>query len=107
MKKLVLSLGLCFLSINSVYSLSFSNHPFEKKTTIKKEISKKININEDSKKTLSRLKGVGNKRAKQILEYKKSNGEFHSDKDFLKINTINKKTLQKIISENKDLIIYK
>ena len=46
------------------------------------------------------LKGIGNAKAKNIIEYRKNNGNFKSIEDLLKVNGIG----EKLFKEIKDFI---
>ncbi len=63
------------------------------KLTVKK---KKININRDFVETLKTLKGIGEKTAKNIVDYRKRNGSFKTKKSLLKVKGIGKKKFNKI-----------
>ncbi len=55
-----------------------------------------INLNTAPKSQLSRLPGVGPKRAEDIIEYREKNGPFKSKKDIQKIKGIGPKTYEKM-----------
>ena len=59
----------------------------------------KININTASKKELTTLKGVGDKIADRIVEYRKDN-TFKTIEEFMNVKGIG----QKVFDKNKDLI---
>jgi len=44
-----------------------------------------VNINTASKEELTSLKGVGDKRAQEIIDYRKKNGDFKSVDDLEKV----------------------
>lgn len=60
----------------------------------------KVDINSADVKTLQALKGVGEKKAEQIVEFRKKNGEFKSVDDLKKVSGIG----QKILDDNKNEI---
>lgn len=64
--------------------------------------SEKININTATKKELMKLKGVGDKIADRIIEYRKIQ-PFEKPEDIMKVKGI----AQKVFDANKDLIIVK
>jgi comEA protein len=65
-----------------------------------KEISilEKVNINKDEEQKLAKVKGIGPKKAKAIIDYRVKNGNFKSIDDLLNVKTrgINKKFLKKV-----------
>ncbi|MGE5654649.1 MAG: helix-hairpin-helix domain-containing protein [Bacillota bacterium] len=58
--------------------------------------SGKININTAEAKTLEQLPGVGEVRAKAIIEYRQKNGPFRSIEDLKKITGIGDKTFEQL-----------
>ncbi len=54
-----------------------------------------VDINNATLEELVTLKGVGKKKAKRIIKYRKKHGCFHSLKEFKKVKGIKKKTLKK------------
>ena len=58
----------------------------------------KVDINTAGVKELQALKGVGDKKAAAIIEYRTKNGQFKSIEDLTKVNGIGKK----IIDDNKN-----
>ena len=61
-----------------------------------KEVSKegKVNINTATVEELKTLKGVGEKRAEAIIEYRKKNGSFKTKEDLMKVRGIGKKLFE-------------
>jgi len=56
--------------------------------------SQKININTASAAELMNLKGIGEKKAKAIIEFRKTNGHFKQPEDLIKVPGIGPKTLE-------------
>lgn len=54
----------------------------------------KININTASAAELMNLKGIGEKKAKAIIEFRKTNGHFKQPEDLIKVPGIGPKTLE-------------
>lgn len=61
---------------------------------------KKINLNEASVQELVTIKGIGQKYAEKIIEYRENNGKFEKIEDIMKVKGIGKKKFEKI----KDII---
>ena len=61
-----------------------------------KEASKdgKVNINTATVEELKTLKGVGDKKAEAIIEYRKKNGSFKTKEDLMKVRGIGKKLFE-------------
>lgn len=91
-----ISLFLCTVSIPTIAadkSVSLAN----KTQTIAKEQSvSKISINKASDKQLATIKGIGVKKAKAIVDYRKLNGKFTALKDLTKVKGIGETTFNKI-----------
>ena len=66
-------------------------------TIVEKEEITKININKADIKNLSKLPGIGEIKAKAILDYRKNIGEFQSLIELTKVKGIGKKTLVKML----------
>ncbi len=63
-----------------------------------KEASKegKVNINTATVEELKTLKGVGEKKAEAIIEYRKKNGSFKTKEDLMKVRGIGKKLFESL-----------
>ncbi|MDR0579365.1 MAG: helix-hairpin-helix domain-containing protein [Campylobacteraceae bacterium] len=59
----------------------------------------KIDINSADAKALTAIKGLGEKKAEAIVEYRDKNGKFKSADDLLKVKGIGKKLLETIKEE--------
>ena len=64
--------------------------------TTNKEAAKegKVNINTATVEELKTLKGVGEKKAEAIIEYRKKNGSFKTKEDLMKVRGIGKKLFE-------------
>ena len=62
----------------------------------KKEVGKegKVNINTATVEELKTLKGIGEKKAEAIIEYRKKNGSFKNKEELMKVRGIGKKLYQ-------------
>ncbi|MBE0492633.1 MAG: helix-hairpin-helix domain-containing protein [Sulfurospirillum sp.] len=60
-----------------------------------------VDINNADEKELSTLQGVGDKKAKEIITYRDTNGCFKSSDELTKVKGISEKT----VAKNKDAII--
>jgi len=58
-----------------------------------------VNINTATKEELTSLKGVGAKRAQDIIEYRKKNGDFKSVDDLQKVPGVGPSLMKQIRSE--------
>ena len=56
---------------------------------------KLININYANSETLTKLPGIGKKKAERIIKFRKKNGRFKRTRDIMKINGIGEKTFKK------------
>ena len=64
-------------------------------TTSKEEAKEgKVNINTATVEELKTLKGVGEKKAEAIIEYRKKNGSFQTKEDLMKVRGIGKKLFE-------------
>lgn len=55
-----------------------------------------VNINTANAAELTKLPGIGESKAKNIVEYRRANGEFQSIRDIMKVSGIGKSTFEKI-----------
>jgi competence protein ComEA len=58
-----------------------------------------VNINTASKEELTTIKGIGDKRAQEIIDYRKKNGDFKSVDDLEKVPGIGPGTMKQIRSQ--------
>jgi competence protein ComEA len=59
----------------------------------------KIDLNSADAKALTEIKGLGEKKAEAIVEYREKNGKFKSVEDLLNVKGIGKKLLEVIKEE--------
>ena len=79
MKKLILALVMCFAVAGSAVAA--------------------VNINTATKEELTSLKGIGEKRAQEIIDYRKKNGEFKSVDELEKVPGIGPGIMKQIRSD--------
>ena len=60
------------------------------------DLKSRVNVNEASQKTLSKIKAIGKKLAEKIVEYRDEHGDFKSFDDLLNVKGLGKKKLEKI-----------
>jgi len=60
------------------------------------KINEKININIATLEELIKLKGLGESKAKKVIEYRNNNGNFETIEDLLKVDGIGTKTFENI-----------
>lgn len=65
--------------------------------------AEKININQASAEEIAHLKGIGQKYAERIVQYRDENGPFESPEDIIKVHGIG----TKVFDVNKDKITVK
>ncbi len=86
------------------FSFSTVIYPTEPRQFHKKErgliesirVAEPVNINTADELTLSQLPGIGNKKAKQILSYRRANGPFKKIAEIKQIKGVNKSVYTKI-----------
>lgn len=79
MKKLILALFMCLVLAGTASAI--------------------VNINTATKEELTSLKGIGDKRAQEIIDYRKKNGDFKSVDDLEKVPGIGPGIMKQIRSQ--------
>ena len=92
--KLILAL-VSFLML-SFGTASFAAEPISKDVSVKTEVAPKnaVNINTADIAELTRLKGIGEKKAEAIIAWRKENGNFKAVDDLLEVKGIGEATLE-------------
>ena len=70
--------------------------PIEETTVNNVASSERLNLNKATEQELMKLRGIGESKAKQIIEYRNKNGGFRSIEDIMKIKGIKKSAFNKI-----------
>ncbi|RLA94334.1 MAG: hypothetical protein DRG25_02750 [Deltaproteobacteria bacterium] len=101
MKKALLILSiLAFMSTFIQMPISFVPQSgivwAEEEVKAQAEVGKKVNINTASAEELATLKGVGEKIAQAIIEYREANGPFKSIEDIKNVKGIGEKKFEEI-----------
>ena len=76
-------------------SISFETE-INKNINEDKKTDRKININTATKEELMSLKGIGEKRAEDIIDFRKANGKFGTIEDIKKVPGIKENAFEKI-----------
>lgn len=76
----------------------------ESTITTKSPIIYPIDINHADLKNLGHIKGLGKKRAKAIIQYRKQHGEFHTLNDLSQVKGFTQKRLQMLLEKNQGKI---
>ncbi len=99
---IVLSLLLIAASVNKYPADPYKpSNAHEQKLIEKLTASKAVNINTASVEELMHLKGIGQKRAEQIIAYRKKYGNFKNVNQIKRVPGVSKR----FINDNKGLII--
>ncbi|WP_163934142.1 ComEA family DNA-binding protein [Paraferrimonas sp. SM1919] len=100
MKKLVHTLTLALPLISASLFVTPSNAIAEPSADAVYQVSKMVNINKADVNELMELKGLGQNKAKRIIEYRQANGPFKNIDQLLKVKGIG----PSFIKKNKSLI---
>lgn len=96
LKKLTCQLLLTSAILLPISQQAFAANNNTKTTPSAMEISDKININKATNEELAAIKGLGNKKAQAIIDYRQGNGDFVSLEELIKVKGIGNSTLKKI-----------
>lgn len=88
---------LIFFLILTVISMSGIQLNGAEKNGVKK--SGQININTAGVDQLSKLPGIGKKKAERIISFRKKNGRFRKTRDIMKVKGIGEKTFKKFAAK--------
>ncbi|ORO64598.1 helix-hairpin-helix domain-containing protein [Streptococcus oralis] len=73
-----------------------ASHQAASETTPSTSKDKKVNLNKASLEELKQVKGLGGKRAKDIIDHREANGKFKSVDELKKVSGIGAKTIEKL-----------
>jgi len=105
MKKTIqMTLVLSLVLMSTVYAMQFNKNKVLKKSSEYNEViikqKNKISLNKASVSSLKQLKGIGSKRAKDIIAFRNSQGSFQKIDDLALVKGFNKKFIQRLIKKN-------
>lgn len=105
---LLIMFSLMFANAVCAAETSKSNVSKEEPVVVKKtEEVKQVNINTADLETLQTLKGIGPKKAQDIIDYRGKNGEFKKIDDLKSVKGFTDKFLAKLQKDNPDIIVFK
>lgn len=84
---------LIFFLVLAIFSMSGIQLQGAEKRVVKK--SGQININTAGVDQLSKLPGIGKKKAERIISFRKKNGRFRRTREIMKVKGIGEKTFKK------------
>ncbi|PKH02728.1 competence protein ComEA [Psychromonas sp. MB-3u-54] len=89
------------LAVFSLLFLPFSQQVLaadkvEQGVQITAQVVEKIDINQATGQQLSVIKGIGEKKAQAIIDYRETNGDFSDLNELVEVNGIGEATLKKI-----------
>ncbi|MCK5003872.1 MAG: helix-hairpin-helix domain-containing protein [Candidatus Aminicenantes bacterium] len=88
-----LKIFLIFFLVLAIFSMSGVQLQGAEKKTVKK--SGQININTAGIDQLSKLPGIGKKKAERIISFRKKHGRFRRTREIMKVKGIGEKTFKK------------
>lgn len=92
------------LLASTVYAMHFNKNIVEKKVSGQGEVmdrqKNKIYLNKATVESLKQLKGIGSKRAKDIVTFRNSHGLFQAIDDLILVKGVNKKFIKRLIKKN-------
>lgn len=91
-----LKIFLIFFLVLAIFSMSGIQLQGAEKKAVKK--SGQININTAGVDKLSKLPGIGPKKAQRIISFRKKHGRFRRTRDIMKVKGIGEKTFKKFAS---------
>lgn len=80
------------------------HHESAKVTTEAAPTDKVVNLNTATVEQLTKLKGVGAKRAQEIINYRETHGKFSSVNDLAKVKGFSAKRVENLVRANEGLI---
>lgn len=92
---LVLSVMLLFVTAQTVMAGTKNQASAKAGKQVQSVLSGKIDINSATVEILTQIKGIGEKKAQSIIDYREKNGPFKSVDDLVNVKGIGEKSLEK------------
>ncbi len=106
MKKIFqIIVSLFFLTLVAMPSWAATEHPRANKTSTEAASTEKVvNLNTATVDQLTKLKGIGAKRAQEIINYRETHGKFSNVNDLAKVKGFSAKRVESLLKANEGLI---
>lgn len=104
MKKtlIVLPILVTCIAASGYAAHSVSHHHYHHKTPVVSAHADMLDINQATAEDFAKLKGIGDKKAQAIVDYRETHGPFASVDKLTEVKGIGKAMLERILSQNPD-----